>query len=485
MLLAAALLLVLVVPSPVAAEDTWASDPAYEDLIEDEVDALVKLLRSAVKGHHRRQAWFLAQRILEVEADHREASQVVDRWDAMALQEGQAPKERWARQRNRALARIGEQYGAFAASLRAADRLGAALSELDLRAAVYGHHGDPLRELLQEDGAIWLETFARAGEGPAVLDAERAHVLLGTHGPELAFPPAFDDAYLETAVRWPAVQVATWGRWRFLTDLGAETALPLLAHLAEVEQWLVATMGTDADADREITDLLFFGDLEDYEAIGGGIVDEFGARSIERFDKRSSLYLHWRNTLLLSSELRGAAWVGRDVALAGQVAPVLARHHLTGQAGSSVRGRGAWLLDGFTGLLEGFALDDEGWGGVDPARCWRLAAARVLHAQGALLPWDEFLDLDQRKADAVRRRKIEFAFGGATREAEVDVVAAQATVFVLGLLTADPEEGPGQLARLVHDLYRRDRLPDIDKTFRWRRGTAVERAQAVLDLEDS
>jgi hypothetical protein len=92
------------------------------------------------------------------------------------------------------------------------------------------------------------------------------------------------------------------------------------------------------------------------------------------------------------------------------------------------------------------------------------------------------LDLDDRGVREMPRVPVTLEFGGEAREdAGVRVPDAMATALVVGLLQVG-SEGPFAVAELVHTLYQRDRLPDLDKTVGWKRGRVVELAEAALDL---
>ena len=60
---------------------------------------------------------------------------------------------------------------------------------------------------------------------------------------------------------------------------------------------------------------------------------------------------------------------------------------------------------------------------------------------------------------------------------DVDVVSAQATAFVVGLMKADKGKGARKLGALLRDLLKRDSLPDLDKTLGWKK----DRWQAESD----
>ena len=61
------------------------------------------------------------------------------------------------------------------------------------------------------------------------------------------------------------------------------------------------------------------------------------------------------------------------------------------------------------------------------------------------------------------------------------MVAAQATALVVGIMKADGGKRLKKLAKLIGDLYKRDSLPDVDKTLGWKKGRAVTEAQVAMD----
>ena len=80
------------------------------------------------------------------------------------------------------------------------------------------------------------------------------------------------------------------------------------------------------------------------------------------------------------------------------------------------------------------------------------------------------------------RPDIKITFGGAVREAKrVDVVAAQATAVVIGLMKAGRGKALKKFGKLVGDLYKRDSLPDIDKALGLKKGKAIAMAEVAMD----
>jgi hypothetical protein len=481
--LLSAAVLALLLAGPGRAEDPpWASDPAWRALVEEEVDVLRPLLRSALKEGYRRQARYLADRILAVDPRQRDAIEVRERWNATLLEEGSAPRERWARQRDEALAGLGARYAALAADLRSRGVLGAEPTALDVRAHHYGHWDDASLAKVA-DGHVWLSTLADEAGAPAspFLAPEKATSLLGARAGEVSFPPEHDDAFVRWRVRFPGLRVAALGEWRLLTDLPLERALPILPRLVDAEEFVVATMGSERNPEEpETVDVLVFSSLEAYVRLARPFVEERYPYLRERFDARSGIVVSVDRRVLASAEDREAPWLEPGVVLARVVAPFVAQRHLAPDASGGVQGRGAWFLDGFAGLVEGLKAGDYGARPDEPA-VWRLAVARALHAEGHLLPWDAFFELDERAARDLPRRVVKVEVGGESREiARADVAAAQATAVAWAVWRADESKGPDWLRDLLVKLHVRDRLPDLEDTLRWRKGRLEKELEAVL-----
>jgi hypothetical protein len=433
-------------------------------------------MRRAVRAQHRRQAWYLARRILALDPGDKAALGTRGKWSAALVAEpAPPPDERFVRERDATLVALGARYAALAASRSDADP--DLRRSLLLRARAYGCEAPAVAEFLAEQGLTFLGSFGAAPQ--AEVDP-----LLAAAPPHLRWLPEYDDAHLGAAVRWPQARSASVGDWRLHTDLPATDALATLTLLADAEAWMVRAMGSTAnpaDSDRFV-DAYVFATLEDLDRVGGAIVDDVYPPWRDRFLVDTGTAFGQRGLLLVPWRDRDEEWrVGPRVVL-GPAARLLALRHF-GSAGSGlVQGRGAWLVAGFAGALEGFVKEASGRGGIDPDRCWRLAAARALRAEGALLPWDRFLELDDRSAREVPRRRIAIRTEGREQTLlRCDVVAAQATALVLGLLLADREEGPRQVARLLTVLHQRDRLPDLDKTLGGKRGRVIELAEAAMD----
>ena len=62
-----------------------------------------------------------------------------------------------------------------------------------------------------------------------------------------------------------------------------------------------------------------------------------------------------------------------------------------------------------------------------------------------------------------------------------DIVAAQATALVVGIMKADKGKKLKKLGKLIGDLYKRDSLPDMDKALGLKPGKAVAMANVAMD----
>ncbi len=100
------------------------------------------------------------------------------------------------------------------------------------------------------------------------------------------------------------------------------------------------------------------------------------------------------------------------------------------------------------------------------------------------MPWAQAFELDRDAADRVAKvdlQKLQVA--GTERDAkQVPPLSAQATALVVGLWKVDPAKGAKRLAALLEEVYKRDRLPDLDKTLGIGSGKAIEAATKALDL---
>lgn len=472
----ASLLLLLALAAPAGGAEPWADEEAFKSLRKQEVKVLKGLLKAALKKDYRRQAWYLAERLAVIAPDESEAADVLDRWDGKELQIGMAPKKGYCKKRGSTLRKLGDEYFHFGEILEASGMDPGQYYPINVRAHAYGSQAGPLLSSLKDAGYLWLGVY-----GPK--PAKEVEDLLGEDASEFSFPEEFDDDYLKARVVWPESRGALWKRWRLLSDHEYKEALRLLGMLAAAETWLIDNMGSNAPKnDRSMTDLYVFGEWQKYDQVGAELVP---TEDVEKFKLSSGWNVRRRSRdrqLLVCWRHRDNGWIGDDDLMLGHAAKVMARMHLAAGAGGEVWGRGAWLLEGLRGAFEGFGLNAEGEGEIDPGACWRLAAARALRDANRLVPWKTFFELDRRKAEAIARENISIDFGGKPREAKaVDVVAAQATALVVGILKSDPKRGLKKLAKLIGDLYKRDSLPDLNKALGWKRGQAIEIAEEAMD----
>ena len=469
-------LLLLLGASPAHAADPWADDEAWKLLRKQEAKTLKGLLKTALKKDYRRQAWYLAERLSVIDPEDEQALDVLDKWAGAELQGGSDPKKAFLKKRSSTLEKLGDDYFHFGETLEASGMDPIKYYPINIRAHAYGSRAGNLVRALREADYVWLGVY---GAKP------RAEVdkLLGAYREEFEFPEEFDDEYLRARALWPEANGAIWSHWRLLTDHDYKEALRLLGMLALAERWLVDLMGSKAAKnDKGMTNLFVFSEHQKYDQIGPDLIRE---EDIDEFKGTSGWERRQRGgdrRLLVCWRHRDNGWIGDDDLMLGHAAKVMARRHLAGGAGGQVWGRGAWLLEGLRGAFEGFGPGEDGEGEIDPGACWRLAAAKALREQDKLIPWGEFFELDRKKAQAIPRANLTIEFAGKAREAKnVDVAAAQATAFVVGVMKADKGKGLKKLAKLLGDLYKRDSLPDVDKGLGWKKGRAIEEANRAMD----
>ena len=469
-----ALLLAATCVVPANAGEPWEDEAAFKTLVKQELKVLEGLMHDALKKEYRRQAWYCADRILQVDPTHAEAAGVLDRWMADELQEGKAPKTAWAKKRDKTLRKLGDDYFHFGETLEASGMAPETYYPINVRAHSYGSEAGPLVKAIADAGYVWIGVY---GAKPK----DEVEKLLQGPLTSYDFPREFDDDYLGARAAWPAAKGAAWRGWRLLTDHDYKEALRLLGMLAHAETWFVEQFGSkQKKSDDTITNLLVFSEWQAYDKIATDLVHE---REQERFTGTSGWYDRRHDRLMVCWRHRHNGWLGDDDLMLGHAAKVMAMRHLAPGAGGRVQGRGYWLLEGLRGAFEGFRLDQDGRGEIDAAACWRLAVARALRDNGKLLPWDEFLDLDLKKGEAVPRVPLlDVQFGGAKREAkQVDVVAAQATALVVGIMKAKGGKVIPKLGGLLGDVVKRDSLPNIDKALGLKPGKALAMATVAMD----
>jgi hypothetical protein len=458
------------------AGQEWKKEQAWKDFRQYEVKTLTPLLRSAVKEDYRRQAWYLADRVLAADPAHGEAQGILEKWSDTELQQGQVPKSGWISRAHKVLEELGDQWFHYGETLNGAGIDPVDYYEVNVRAHSYGSRNPTLWQAIQEAGHAWCGTFC----DPTREEVDRA-LAPDLSLEQVLFPPEYDDRYLGYRIRWPSAKVAVRGDWRLVTDLKAEEALRLLSVLAAVESHLVETLGGSTKEGGDPTDFLVFLEPKDYDGVAEPLVPEADR---PEFAGSSAFAVPWERRLFALWRHRTNGWIGEDASVLAAAVPEIARRRLGNDFRGMVRGRGAWILEGLAGAYQGFVRGTEKGEApeIDPGRCWLLAAGRALRAENALLPWDELIEMDREEARKVKRRTVSVPFRGATYEAkEVSPVAAQATALVVAILRSESGKSAKKFGRVLQELFKRDCLPDLDKDLGWKRGRAFDEANRALD----
>lgn len=464
----------LLLPSlALAGGEPWADEAAFKTLVKEEIKILKGLLKTAIKKDYRRQAWYLADRIAAVDPLDSAAQEVLEKWDAQELEAGAAPKKSFVKTRDGSLRHLGDQYFHFGETLHASGMDALKYYPINVRAHAYGSVAGPLVQFMKQEGYVALGNY----EPKRLAEVEQC---LGAPMSEFIFPLEFHDGFLRARAVWPEARGAEWRSWRLISDHDHKEAFRLLGMLAKAEQWMAKALGGRAKkGDRGKTNVLVFAEHQKYDKIGADLV---GEDDQERFKDTSGWYDLAKNRLLVCWRHRFNGWVGDDDLLLGHASKVMARRLFAGGALGAVTGRGAWLLEGLRGAYEGFSLDDKGKGQIDPAHCWRLAVARSLRDEKKLIPWDEFFAMDAAKAAAQARVDLKIGFGGKARDGkQLDVVAAQATAVVVGILRADKGKAGRKLGKAVGTLIKSGSLADIDKALGWKPGKTQAMAEVAMD----
>jgi hypothetical protein len=460
-------------PLAFAGGEPWADEPAFKALVGKEVETLERLMDTAVEKDYRRQAWYLAERILTVAPVHARGAETLDKWQPTELQAGKEPKKTFLAKVAGELKELGDQYFHFGETLEASGMDPLAYYPINVRAHAYGSEAGPLVGSLRGAGYVVLGVY----EPKPQSEVER---YLGGPIGAFRFPPEFDDAYLHARVVWPEARGVEWDAWRLLSDHDWKEALRLIGMLALADRWFAKTFGSKAPRKVErTTNVMVFSEYQKYDRIGGDLVAEADRA---RFEATSGWYDVAARRLMVCWRHRMNGWLGDDDLMLGHAAQVMARRHLAGDAPGAVTGRGAWLLEGLRGALEGFGRDADGEGEIVPAACWRLAVARTLRERGELMAWDEFLALDAAAMAQRTRVDLPIDFGGTQRDGQqIDVVAAQATALVVGIMKADKGKGARRLAKALATLIKKGALPDPAKALGWKADRLAAEAERAMD----
>lgn len=448
-----------------------------EGLLAAEAKALLPLLRSAVKEDVRRQAWYVATRLLAADPKQAEAEAALRAYRGRELQEGRDPTKAWLAARDVVFRRIGDAYLQFARDVEASGVKATDSSPYVERAFAYGTVAADAVASMEGSGNTWRGTYGTVKKG-------LVESALGPLASSISFPAEHDDAVLRYRCLWPDARVVEFGATRLVSSLPPEDAWRTVSTLTAEEAFFVRTFGSkmkeppkDEDAH---TDLVVAPDATIYAALGDAFVRD---DSRSDFDASSSWYMPWKRRLLTLAPVKDNAWTGRDAAISGQAVRPMIRRHLGSGTGAYLHGRGSWFLDGFVGLFEGFVAKGPGEGDVDPARSWRLAAMRELFDRASHVSWIELLSLDRKQADAFPVRDVEFVFAGEKRDGrKLSVPASQATALVAAIWQMDAGAGPRRLAGIVEELYKRNRLPDLDKALGLAPGKTIDLAERFLRI---
>ena len=443
-----------------------------------EAKALLVLLKLAMKEDARRQAWYLATRILIADPKNDEAEAALKKWNPTELEQANPPSKGFREKRDASLRQVGDAYAQFVREMQTKGSKPADTYGLVERALAYGAKAPDAAQALETAGQAWCGTLG-------ALPKADVQAAFGTLLDSLAWTPEYEDAYLRTRILWPDARVVGLRDWRILgsTLEGIASATTLVAA---VEAHFVKSLGSvtkdlNDKEDDPNWDLVVVPDVATYDKVAPLLFHYDDPQRTARVAAACGWSDAWRKRTLVSAKFRDVPWIASDSIVAGWIGRALAKRHL-GPGGYGKIGRGAWLLDGIQGVYEGFKAKGPEGGDLDFTRCWRLAAARAVKARGALIPWPKFLELDADGADGEAKEDLKFAFDGAEREAKrVEVFTTQATAFVIGLWSHEGEKGLKKLAALIVDTFKRGRLPDVDKSFSWRPGTAVEAANQAIE----
>lgn len=485
-LLSAVLLLCLTAPALHAAG--YEDEPAYKELRRREAKVLARLLDEALEDGYRRQAWYLATRLLDADPSHVEASDLLDSWDPDEIAAGKKPDDKWIKKRDRALQKLGDEWFAFGELLEAAGMDPVQYYPVNKRAHAYGAKAPNLHQALEQAGYMWLGTL---------LDREKAKVkeLLGDDlFDKVSYPPEYDDDYLTALSRWPGCIVVEVGAWQIVTDHSWDMALRLARHAQEVDAWLVETFKGARDKRAPKQHIYVFKDIKQYDEIGLGFVGEEHETDYKltsrwfrpsqstgrRRRRRRRAGVQATHGIVCTSH-RHHDFVTEQQMLQAIVARMVAHAALSAKAGGVIRGRGAWLLESFAEAMKGLVKTEKDDFELDPQACPGLAAAANLESRGELLTWEHLFELNEEGARTADLVDAKAQVGGTDREIkQVNVAYVQGAAMVVGIIKQGKRKGPKAMAELLAALYKRDSLPDVDKTMRARKGSAVAWAREAM-----
>ncbi|MCC7140201.1 MAG: hypothetical protein IT460_17400 [Planctomycetes bacterium] len=486
--LVVALLLVGGAPGP-APSAAAADAPSHAaDLRAAEAKALLPLLKAAVKGDHRRQAWWLATRILVAEPGCGEAEGALRTWKDKDFQGGEDPTKSFLEKRDAALKKLGDAYAATVRSMQAAGAKPQETWALVERALAYGNRDADVTAALASAEQTWC-----GGWGTQAKEAVDA--ALGAAAPSVEFVAEHDEALLRVKPLWPDAKAVRVGSLRLVTGVPAAEAWKLVTTLSALEAHFVAAFGsrTRPERDPEVEvrrtpTLVVVPDVETYDRLAEALFAPPPDRADPRYDptpelKASSRWYDPRRRLgLVLWGHRDNPWLRPETSLLGLAAATLARKHLATSGWGWLPGPGGWvLLDGLGGVYEGFVPTGPLAGDVDPAKAWKLAVARAEKDRGGLAKWDDVVALDTQRLRDEPRADLKLTFDGKPQDAKRTLLpAAQATALVWGIWRHDAK-GCKKLADLLEEAFKRDRLPDLDKGLGARPGSAYRWAEEAID----
>jgi hypothetical protein len=447
-----------------------------------EVKALVPVLRAAVKEDHRRQAWYLAWRISAAQADHEEARLAMQKWRENERLVGTTPAKAFLTKRDAALRSLGDGYAQLARVMQ-----GEGAKTVDTffaleRALAYGSKAADLLAALDAAGYEWAGSWGTQTK-------EAMQPVFGAIRRPVSFPPEWDSALLAArAIGWGDARVISVSGRRIVMQGDIPAAGRRATLVTAMEAFLISKMGStwkESKVERDEADLPTFfvcPDADLYARLAEGFAGPDGFPEADKADlaKSSGWPSWWVDRVVLTEKHRDASFTGVDANFCGWLGQSLARRHLA-VVGGRLTGRGCWIVDALGGLFEGFQAKGPTDGTIDPARIRHLAVARGLKAKGALLPWDELLEVDREAQRNRTRQEVKIRYGGEDLVAkEVDVVVAQGTALAYAIWTSPDGKGPKRLANLVAETLRRDRMPDLDKSLGIPKARVEKEADAFL-----